>query len=231
MNGGVARAWPYIRKNGARIALNALVNIVLPALIYHYAKRGLGDVRALIASSAPPIAWSLTELALKRRIDAVSVLALTGIGLSLLAFVGGGDARFLQLRENLVNVLIGALFLGSAAIGKPLIYQLSRAALMRRSSSELSEFESLRDNPHFRRAMTVMTLVWGVGLIVAAALSSLLVFTLSIQNYLIASPILGYGAMGTLGLWSFWYVRRQKRKGAARRARQSALAQDASTPS
>ena len=93
------------------------------------------------------------------------MLVLAGIALSLLAFLGGGSVKLLQLRERMVTVLIGLIFLGSAAIGKPLIYQLARATMMRRSPSELHELEALRDNVHFRRAMTVMTLVWGFGLV------------------------------------------------------------------
>ena len=197
-------------------------HFVAPFLIYDLAKRGLGDVRALIASSAPPIAWSLFEFARKRRVDAVSMLVLAGIALSLLAFIGGGGARFLQLREKLVTALIGLVFLGSAAIGRPLIYQLARASMRRRSASEAAEFEARRDDLRFRRVMTTMTLVWGFGLVGEAAASAALVFQMSIGTYLLVSPVLGYGTMGGLSLWTFWYARRQRRKGDARRAAEAA---------
>ena len=85
----------------------------------------------------------------------------------LLAFAGGGGVKFLQLRENLVTGLIGLVFLGSAAIGKPLIYQLARAGMRRNTPDKVAEFEALRDNVYFRRSMTIMTLVWGIGLLVA----------------------------------------------------------------
>ena len=218
MNENIRKAGLFIRERGAGIAIEGLVNFVLPFAIYDFARHGLGDVRALLASSAPPIAWSLFEFARRRRVDALSLLVLAGIALSLLAFIGGGGARFLQLRENLVTGLIGLVFLGSAAIGRPLIYQLARASMRRKSSAELGEFEALRDNKYFRRSMTIMTLVWGFGLIAQAAMASALVFTMSIRTYLLVSPILGYGTMGGLGLWTVWYVRRQKRRGAARRA-------------
>ena len=42
------------------------------------------------------------------------MLELGGIVLSLLAFFGSGSARFLQLREKLVTVMIGLVFAGSA---------------------------------------------------------------------------------------------------------------------
>jgi hypothetical protein len=214
----VALALVWLRRNGATFATEALVNFILPIVIFDLAKPRWGDVRALIASSAPPIVWSLGLLAVKRKVDAVSMLVLAGIALSLLAVLGGGSVRFLQLREKLVTVTIGAAFVVSAAIRKPLIYYLARATIMRRSASEAEEFIALRENPHFRRTMTVMTLVWGFGLIGEAAIATALVLNLSVHDYLVAGPILGYGTTGALALWSFLYARRARRRGEARRA-------------
>ena len=221
----VAKVIPFIRERGVNIGTEVLVNFLGPLLIFDYAKPHLGEVNALIASSGPPIAWSLIEFARKRRVDALSVLVLTGIALSLLAFLGGGSAKFLQLREKLVTVTIGLVFLGSAAIGKPLIYQLARATIMRRSPHELADFEALRDNVHFRRVMMIMTLVWGVGLLAEAAVAAALVFALSIHDYLIVGPIVGYGTMGALGLWTYWYASESRRKGRERAAAQVAAEQ------
>ncbi len=222
MTGVLSKVGPYLRTNGSRIAVEALVNFIGPFMIYNLAKRGLGDVGALIASSAPPIAWSLIEFARNRRVDALSILVLAGIALSLLAFVGGGGPRFLQLREKLVTGLIGLVFLGSAAIGKPLIYQLARATIRRRSQLEAASFEAMSANRFFRRSMTVMTVVWGCGLILEALVTGFLVFTMSISTYLIVSPTIGYGMMGVLSLWTFWYARRQRKRGEARRAAEAA---------
>lgn len=163
-----------------------------------------------MASSAPPLAWSILEFARRRRIDALSLLVLTGIVLSLVAFFGGGGVRFLQLRERLVTAAIGLVFLGSAAIGRPLIYQLSRARIRRRAAAhEIGAFDSLRDDPRFRRVMMVMTLAWGVALVAESAICAVLVFTLSIRTYMVASSILGYSALGAMTAWSFWYARRR----------------------
>ncbi len=101
--GLIARITAYIRKNGAHVLVEALVNFILPFVIYSYAESRLGDVRALLASSVPPILWSLVEFARHRRLDALSVLVVSGIALSLLAMLGGGGAKFLQLREKLVT--------------------------------------------------------------------------------------------------------------------------------
>lgn len=146
------------------------------------------------------------------------MLVVSGIALSLLAMLGGGGARFLQLREKLVTGMIGLVFLGSALIGKPLVYELARASMRRKSENEAQQFEALQAHAGFRRTMTVMTLVWGVGLLTDVAISVVLVFALSIREDLIVNPLLGYGTAGALSLWSFLYGQRAKRRGEARRA-------------
>ena len=207
-----AKAVQFVRERGAGVATEVIVNFVAPLLIFDFAKPHLGDVGALMASSGPPILWSLVEFARRRRVDALSLLVLAGIALSLLAFFGGGSAKLLQLREKLVTVTIGLVFLGSAAIGRPLIYQLARATIMRRSPHELADFEARRDSVQFRRVMMVMTLVWGFGLLAEAAVAVALVLILTVHDYLIAGPIVGYGTMGGLSLWTWWYARRVRRR-------------------
>lgn len=213
-----ARRPTVTRAQGARVLIELLINFLLPYVIYVEAKDSLGDVHALMASSLPPIIWSIVEFIRKRRVDAISIFVIAGIVLSLLAFIGSGSVRMLQLRENLVSGLVALVFLGSAAIGKPLIYQFARAGMMRKSPAEADRLAGLRDNPAFRRGMTIMTLVWGLGLLASNALACVLVFTMSIRHYLIASPILGYGTMGVLILWTIWYSRTMQRGGEAQRA-------------
>ena len=114
--------------------------------------------------------------------------------------------------------MIGLAFVGSALIGKPLVYELARATKRRKSAGEAEEFEALQVYAGFRRTMMVMTWAWGLGLLADVAVSVALVFALSIREYLIVNPILGYGTMGALSLWSFLYAQRAKRRGEARRA-------------
>ena len=92
MTGPAARTVTFVRDHGVGVGRELLFNFVLPYLIYSYGEAPWGQVHALMASSAPPLVWTLIEFARHRRIDAVSLLVLAGIGLSLLAFLGGGGA-------------------------------------------------------------------------------------------------------------------------------------------
>jgi intracellular septation protein A len=200
-----------LRKIGGEI----LVNIALPFLIYNLAQPRLGEVDALTASSGPPLVWIALEFARHRKVDALSLLVLLGLGLSLLAFFGGGSARFLQMRERLVTVFVGLVFLGSAAIGRPLMHELVRAFLARSNDVESRRVESLRNDRFFKAGMTFMTVVWGVGLLADAAVSVALLFVLPVSAYLVVNPILGYATIASLTLWNVWFGRRMRRRGEA----------------
>ena len=208
----------YFRANGAKAGREVAFNFILPYLIYSYMTERLGPAPALFAASAPPLFWGIIQFIRERKVDAIAVLVLAGMALSLLAFAGGGGVKFLQLRENLVAGLVGLIFLGSAAIGKPLIYQLARAGVRRRAPDKVAIVESLRDDTRFRVAMTTATLVWGVGLLAVCAANCTLVFMLSIKQFLLISGPISYSTVGLLTAWTFWYVPRAIRSATARQA-------------
>ena len=186
------KVWAWARTQGPHVAAELGINFALPYLIYVQAERPLGQVPAFVAASAPPMLWSVVRLARRRRLDAFSILALTGIALSMLAYLGGG-ITFLRIRERLVTAVIGLIFLASAAIDKPLIYHLARARVRTRPSSEANAFDAMREHPVFRRTMMVLTLVWGTVLLGEAAISVGLVFVLSIRRTGLRTPSSGTG--------------------------------------
>ena len=188
---------------------------MLPVVVYSYARPKFGDVNALLASMVPPLLWSVAEFIRRRKVDIFSTFIILGIVLSLAAFIGGGSAKLLQLRENLGSGLIALVFLGSAAIGRPLLYEFARATMRRQSAEKGALFEQLNQNVHLRRSMMFMTLVWGSVMLAQTLLACVLVFALSIGAYLIVSPIVSYATLGGLTLWTFWYVKQRQRIGAA----------------
>lgn len=196
-----------ITRRRAGIALEILVNLVLPWVCYRLAKPRFGEVHAIMASAVPPIVWSLAEFARLRRIDALSILVLSGIALSLAGFAFGGSPKLLLMRESLITGLIGLVFIASAALGKPLVHLLARASLSRQSEEDRAAFDREQEKPGFRRLFTVITVVWGIGLVAETVLRAILVITLPVGRFLIVGPIIGYATIGLLVLWAFLYGR------------------------
>ncbi|MGF6901511.1 VC0807 family protein [Paraburkholderia sp. GAS348] len=188
------------------LVLELAVNFLLPWLAYRLALPHLGETGALIASAVPPIAWSLIELVRFRRVDALSVMVVAGIVLSVAAMALGGSPRMLLLRESLVSGAVGVVFLLSLPMRRPLIFYLARATVAREMEGGAARFETLwRERPALVSAMRFMTLVWGVGLTGETALRAWMALTWPIERFLVVSPFIGYGIYGALALWTLWY--------------------------
>jgi hypothetical protein len=194
-----------MKPSGLKTAAELVVNIGLPWLVYTLVSPQYGDFAGLAASAAPPALWSLYELALFRQLDALSLLILGGILLSLLAVALGGSPRMLMVRDNLFTVPIGLAFLGSVWLKRPLIYYVAGAILARNSPEDRANFELAWRRPHVLRGLRVMSLVWGLGLTAQGMLLGWMAWTWPIGPYLLVSPVIGYGAMVVMGGWSWWY--------------------------
>ncbi|MEJ2625217.1 MAG: hypothetical protein P8Z80_11935 [Pseudolabrys sp.] len=89
-----------------------------------------------------------------------------------------------------------------------MIWPLARATVGRQSPDALTQFDARRDDAGLRRAVMVMTLVWGTGLVAEFAVAVALIYLLPIADYLIIAPLVGYGTIGGLALWTALYRRR-----------------------
>lgn len=183
------------------------VNLALPWLAYTLAEPRWGELGGLIASAIPPLLWSLAELLRHRRLDALSAIVLVGIAMSLAGLALGGDARILLVRESLVSGAIGVAFLLSLLLEKPLIFYLARATVARESDDAHSIIEAWWQTPGARRAVWMMTAVWGAGLTGEAALRTWLAWIWTPSRFLAVTPFIGYGLMALLMGWTFWYRR------------------------
>lgn len=175
-----------------------VANFLLPWLCYRWAVPQWGETAGLIASSLPPLLWSGIELLRFRRIDALSLLVLAGILLSLLAMLLGGSPRVLLMRESLLSGLFGLAFLLSLLSGKPLVFYLARATVARESDVGLQRFEQRWQEAGFRRGIRLLTLLWGVGLTLETLLRAVMVCTMPVERFLLLSPFVSYGLMALM---------------------------------
>jgi hypothetical protein len=186
--------------------LELAVNLLLPWLAYRLAAPHWGETGGLIASAVPPVIWSLVELARFRRVDALSLIVLIGIVLSIVAMALGGSPRMLLLRESLVSGAIGVAFLLSLPMPRPLIFYLARATVAREMAGGAERINALwTERPAFATSLRMMTAVWGLGLTGETLLRSWMAWTWPIERFLVVSPFIGYGIYGALLTWTLWY--------------------------
>lgn len=197
-----------MRAPSPRLIAELVVNLALPWAVYALAEPRGGEFLGLLASSAPPLLWSLWELRERRSVDLLSLFVLAGIALSLIGVALGGSPRLMLLRESLLSGLTGLVFLVSLAFPKPLIFHLARAAQARRSDGEAGKLSELWGQAPCRRAFRLMTAVWGLGLSGEALLRTWFAWHWPIPRFLAVTPLISYGLFGAIALWSFWFGRR-----------------------
>jgi intracellular septation protein A len=194
------------------VALDFLVNLGGPFIVYQLASGHMSETAALMLSSAPPILWSIGQLIWSRTLDAISLLVIAGIALSLVATILGGSPRLLLVRESFITGVFGLIFLGSLLFPKPLMFHVVKTTVTKQGMSE-EAFSSRWSIPGFRFTFYLMTVVWGVGLLVEAILKIILAFSMPIGSFLVISPIISYGIyFGLLG-WSIWYGNQRRQLG------------------
>ena len=194
------------------VALDFLVNLVGPFLVYQAAAGHMSETAALMLSSAPPILWSIGQLIWSRKLDALSLLVIAGIALSLGATLLGGSPRLLLIRESFITGIFGLVFLGSLLFPKPLVFYLAKATVAKQGMKQ-EVFESNWSIPGFRFTFYLMTVVWGAGLLIEATLKIVLAFTIQTGLFLVVSPIISYSIYFGLFGWSIWYGNQRRKLG------------------
>jgi hypothetical protein len=204
-----------ITRKHLHFALDLGFNLALPWLAYKLAVPMWGEFGGLLASALPPLLWSCAELLRHKRIDALSMMVLTGIALSLFALLLGGSPKLLLVRESLISGLIGIVFIMSAPFGKPLVYYLARAMAERQSAVESCEndadFDAWWQEPDSQRMLRGITWGWGIGLTAEALVRGWLAWHWTSERFLALSPFISYSLIGLLLVWTVWYRKRFER--------------------
>src|SRR5258706_15050716 len=82
-----------------------------------------------MASMLRLLAWMAWDLLHHRHFDALSAIVLAGIVLSLAALAISGDPPTRAFEEPMVSGMIGASFLVSLLLPRPLVYYLGRSCI------------------------------------------------------------------------------------------------------
>lgn len=198
------------------IILSVVLNGVIPFFIYwgltHFTS--VSQFVALVASGIPSLAESIVGIILRRRIDFLAGIVLTGIGVGLIITFLGGNPKIFLIRESFFTVAFGLAFLVSLLLPRPLMFYIARHFASGNDAASVANFNSSRQNERFFR---VMSAVWGVGLLLEAVVRVSLILTLSVEQFLAISPFVLYGIIAALFIWTFRYGRTSRQSGTTQR--------------
>jgi hypothetical protein len=206
--GGVA---PVVRRFGPSILINGVAPYFIYFVLHHQFQ--VAELPALLATSIPPLLDALVGIVRWRRIDFLAGFVLFTIGLAIGLVALGGDPRLYLIRESFITAGIGLAFILSNPLPRPLGFFFARYFMAGNDQARLTWVnDRWQTSPSFRRAIRLSNVVWGLGLVLEAAARTYLVFTLSIEQFLIASPIVFYGFYAVLLGWSGVFARRKRQE-------------------
>ncbi|MEU6933155.1 VC0807 family protein [Streptomyces sp. NPDC046385] len=194
------------------------LNVVAPVLTFGALQdRGWSDFAALLVSGVWPVLDTVVHLVWHRKMDEFAVVTLFFLALTaVVSLVGTHSARALLVKDSAVTGLFGVLCLVTLLAPKPLMFYFGRRFSTDGTAESHAWWNGLWQFEGFRTVMRRMTIVWGVAYLVEAAARVGLSYTLSVEAMLVASPVLVYGTLGLLVLWTIRTAKRGRAEGAAR---------------
>lgn len=200
--------------------LTIVLNVVAPILTYKALRdQGWSEFTALLASGAWPMLDSVVHVAWRRRLDEFAVVTLVFLVITaVVSLVGPHSARALLFKDSAVTGLFGLLCLATLQARRPLMFYFGRKFTTDGTAASTAWWNGLWRLAGFRTTIRTMTAVWGVAYCVEAVVRIALTYALSTDTMVVLSPVLIYGTLGALAVWTAVYGKRARRKGEARAA-------------
>ncbi|MFG2980040.1 VC0807 family protein [Streptomyces sp. NPDC048258] len=230
MSAQEARPAPPTRSGAATAigwVLTIGLNVVAPIITYNtlVEDHGWSEFSALLLSSAWPVLDSAISVAWRRKLDEFAVVTLVFIVITaVVSLVGAHSARALLIKDSGVTGLFGLLCLATLLAPRPLMFYFGRKFATDGTPESTAWWNALWQFEGFRTTMRTMTLVWGVAYVAEALIRIGLAYVVDTKTMVTLSPIMIYGVLGALAVWTALYGKRSRREGERRAAEAEAAA-------
>ncbi|MFG2865623.1 VC0807 family protein [Streptomyces sioyaensis] len=163
-----------------QFAVTLLCDVVLPVGLYYVLRSaGFSELVALLISAAAPALSTGYSIVKQRRVDSVGLFVIAILVLAGLGSLISGSPRLALARGGWFTGLIALWILGSLFTSRPFTYRALKTLLPGKSET----LEGLwHTDPQFRRIWRGLTVLWGCGLLVDAALRVIMAYTLSVDT-------------------------------------------------
>jgi hypothetical protein len=214
-------------RKGATAALSWLVsigfNILAPIFIYNHFHGHTSEYVAVLLSGLGPVIDVVIYLAWHRRVDEFAVVSLIFVGLTLIvSFIGPHDAKLLLAKDSAITGLFGLFCLATLFAPKPLMFYFGRKFATDGTPEAVAWWNGLWQYEGFRTVQRNLTIGWGLGYLLEAAIRIVCVYTLSHSQVVTVNSILPYAFTGGLVFWTITYAKRSRARGEAARAAMAA---------
>ncbi|MGZ8734673.1 MAG: VC0807 family protein [Acidimicrobiia bacterium] len=185
---------------------SVLEGTIVPLAVFMVALHLLGWRGAVIAG----LLWSYGNVARRavtgRRVPGILILGALTITARALVGLVSGSAFVYFLQPTLGTALVGAIFLGSVTVDRPLAQHLA------------GDFcpipQHLLENAHVRRFFFQITLLWAFTQLTSAAITLWLLLSQSVERFVVAKSVVSLSlTLGAIVLSALWFRRSMARHG------------------
>jgi hypothetical protein len=194
----------------------------LPIGIYFIVRRHVRtDAQALIIAGCFSVGWIVLQFIRQRRLDVVGAAVLAGFAIGVItSTLLGGNAYMLKVRDGFFTLLFGvACIVTLYTHDRPALFYVSRYLSAGNDPVKVSAFDRLHELPIGRHTFRLLSVVWGIGLVVEASARLTLADILPTGTFLAVSPFITATVIGGLFAFTAAYVKRTQFESAALMAR------------
>ena len=196
---------------------NIVIDMALPWVALQLLTRlwGMPDVSAFALAALIPAGSLLVHWRRRRRVDFIGLAVIVTLLGAVILALALNDIRYAMLKPAVGAALFAGACLGSLGRKAPLMYFFARQVTAGDDPVKLAAWaERLDNSAGFRRAMRVLTVVWGLAMLGKAAIWAGAAVLLPPSAGLVLGPVLSIGLLCALMAWTIAFARR----GAARLA-------------
>jgi predicted Kef-type K+ transport protein len=197
---------PNLRAMGPRALRNLIEGKLIPLLVFLGFLSLVGTTGAVLAA----LGWSLACIGVRvasgRRVPGLVILTAAGLGARTIAAIASGSMVVYFLQPTVSTALVGAVFLCSVFVDRPLAEKLAH---------DFCPFDdATARHPVLRQFFTRLSLLWSVTSMINAALTLWLLLTQPVTTFVVVKSFLGpsFTAL-TIGASIVWFRFTTRRTG------------------
>jgi hypothetical protein len=205
---------PSIREHLPSLIFGA----ALPIGAYFVVRRHVHtDAQALILAGCFSVGWIVLQFVRQRKVDVVGAAVLAGFAVGVVSSaLLGGNAYVLKVRDGFFTALFGVVCIVTLYThDRPALFYVGRYLSAGNDPVKVSAFDRLHELPVGRHTFRVLSVVWGIGLVVEASCRLTLADILPTGTYLAVSPFITASVIGSLFAFTAVYTKRTQLEAAA----------------
>jgi hypothetical protein len=190
-----------------------IFDVAGPLAIYSLLRsNGMSAVPALLISGALPAVGVAIGGIRHHRLDVVGALVLAGIAVGVVLGLVTHSTRLILAEGSVPTGVIAIAFLGSLWARRPLMLSFA-LEFIGHDTALGQEMTRLWQYHGYRRVWRVITIVWGIGFLLEAAMRVIIIYNASTGTALLSSKITPFLFVAVLFAWTYGYGAQQRKKG------------------